>query len=281
MLPPFAWLGGKVRMAKRLLPLLPAHHTYVEPFAGSAALLFAKPPSPVEVINDRDEGIVNFFRVLRDPDSFRRFKRLVTLTPYARTEYLRARATWVECADAVERAWAWFIVARMSFGGCFGSSFGTCISTSSRGMAAEVSSYLGAIERLPEVAARVLRVQVENQDWRVILKRYDTPETFFYLDPPYLPETRRDGGYRYELSAGDHEEMVERLLALQGKAILSGYDAPLYDRLTAAGWQKRAYHLTCNVAGRTRASGLLGPGAVKARQSRTEMVWANFPLPVK
>lgn len=91
---PITWFGGKGMMASKILPYFPEHHTYAEPFGGGASMLFAKPPSPVEVYNDMDSGLVNFFRVLRDPEAFERFHHLAALTPYSREEYCHCRSTW-------------------------------------------------------------------------------------------------------------------------------------------------------------------------------------------
>src|SRR3954471_23822281 len=91
---PITWFGGKGMLARKIAPLFPPHHCYVEPFCGGASCLFAKPPSPVEVINDLDSDIVTFFRVLRDPQKFEAFYRLAALTPYSREEYCRHRANW-------------------------------------------------------------------------------------------------------------------------------------------------------------------------------------------
>lgn len=108
---PIVWFGGKGNMVAKLLPLIPPHRIYVEPFGGGASLLFAKKPSPVEVYNDLDSGLVNFFRVLRDPKKFERLHKLVSLTPYSREEYDFCRATWETCDDDVERAYRWYVVA--------------------------------------------------------------------------------------------------------------------------------------------------------------------------
>ena len=269
-------------MVKKLLHLLPAHRIYVEVFGGGASLLLAKEPSLVEVYNDLDAGLVNFFRVLRDPDLFAEFHRRVQLIPYSRGEFYRYRELWWSGqapADPVENAVAFFVLSRQSFGGLFGYTWSMSVSSSSRGMASSVSSWLSAIDRLPAVAERLLRVQIECLDWRRILPLYDTEETFFYLDPPYLPSTRKAGQYAHELSDSDHEDLVDALLALRGKALLSGYANPLYAKLEAAGWHRRDFATVCHAAGRTRAIGIRGPGSATAKAPRTETVWANYDLP--
>ena len=116
----------------------------------------------------------------------------------------------------------------------------------------------------------------KNRDFRFILESYDSPETFFYLDPPYVPETRRDGGYAHELTLEDHEDLVERLQALKGKAMLSGYAHDVYVPLERVGWRRKDFRTVCYAAARTRATGLRGEGSSHDHQARTESVWMNY-----
>jgi len=262
-------------MVPKLLKLISPHRIYVEVFGGGASLLFAKCPSPVEVYNDIDSNLVNFFRVLRDPEKFERFHRLASLTPYSREEYYFCRKTWEQCEDDVERAYRWFVVARMSFSGLFGSGWSFGVTGSRRGMAKKCAAWLSIIEGLPQIHARLMQVQIENRDFRDILKIYDTPNTFFYCDPPYVPETRRHGKYKHEMTLADHEELVKLLLQVKGKIVLSGYQHSVYEPLEQAGWQRYDYETVCYAAGRTRATGILGEGAAKRMQPRTESVWVS------
>lgn len=275
---PVRWFGGKGNMSAQILPLFPRHHIYVEPFGGGASLLFAKEPATVEVYNDLDNGLVNLFRVLRDKDQFAEFHKKVSLTPYAREEFNFCRKTWDQCDDPIERAYRFFIVARMSFSGAFGQSWSSAVTSSHNGMSATTSKYLSCIEGLPDLSARLLQVQIEKSDWRVILERYDTPETFFYLDPPYVSDTRRAGGYAHEMTAEDHAELVERLLRLQGKALLSGYPSEVYAPLVSAGWDHHEIKTSCYATAKTRATGILGKGAATEKQGRIEALWANYPI---
>lgn len=272
---PIHWLGGRGRIVSKLLPMVPPHHIYVEVFGGGASLLLAKDPSLVEVYNDRDSGLVDFFRVLRDPQKFARLYELLMLTPYSREEYIFCREKWEECKDDVERAFRWFVVARGSFSGIFGSGWGAAVTSSARGMAKSSSAWLSAITALPMIHERMMRVQIEHADFREILHRYDTPETFFHVDPPYVLETRKGGGYRHELTLDDHRELVELVLGLQGKAMVAAYDHPVYAPLDAAGWRRHDLQLTCCAAGRTRVSGLLGKGSVTSSQTRVETIWLS------
>jgi len=265
---PLRWLGGKARKVKWLLPLLPKHKLYVEPFGGAASLLLAKPPAPVEVYNDLDSGLVNFFRVLRDPHQFDRFERMVYLTPHSREEHNHCRETWETCTDPVDRAYRWYVVARMSFSGSFGSGWGYGRARS------EGALWVSSQTRLPEIHHRLRTVQVENNDYRTVLTAFDTDQTCFYCDPPYVPETRRSGEYRHEMTMTDHEELVGKLLDLRGRVLLTGYQHPIYDPLEAAGWTRQDFTTTCTAAGKTRKSGLQGPGA-GAKQRRVESIWLS------
>ena len=275
---PILWFGGKGNMTAKLLPLIVPHHIYVEPFGGGASLLFSKSPSPVEVYNDLDGGLVNFFRVVRDERKFEQFYRLAALTPYARAEYNFCRETWQSCEDDVERAYRWFVVARMSFSGLFGQSLSTAVTHSTRGMAETCSTWLSCIEMLPQVHARLMRVQIEQSDWRVILDRYDTPETFFYCDPPYPASTRSAGEYAHELTPDDHADLVTVLLSIQGNAMLSCYWHDVYQPLLGAGWARRDWDTACHAAGKTRASGMQGDGAALRMQGRTETVLVSHAM---
>ena len=293
---PIAWFGGKGILAPKIVPLFPPHHCYVEPFCGGASCLFAKSPSPVEVINDLDSDIVNFFRVLRDPQTFEQFHRLAVLTPYSREEYSRYRAEWrarwrgsqvgqvapVDRGDMglddVERAYRWYVIARMSFAGEFGRSWGRSISTSRLGMANAVAQWLSIVEMLPALAERVRTVQIEHGDWLEVMESYDTPNTLFYVDPPFVRSTRCGGKYQHEMDNHKHRELVEVLLSIQGRAVLSGYRNAIYLPLEEAGWKCVDVPTVCYAVGRTRATGLQGAGSLTkpgTRHQRTETLWIS------
>ena len=273
---PIWWFGGKGNMIGKLLKLIPPHKIYVEVFGGGGSLLFAKKPSPVEVYNDIDSGLVNFFRVLRDPEKFERFHKLVSLTPYSREEYYFCRDTWKDCEDEIERAYKWFVVARMSFSGDFGEGgWSYTISATSKNMASACSRWLSVIEDLPQIHQRIMRVQIDHKDFKGVFPTYDTPETLFYCDPPYVLNTRKGVRYQYEMSLKDHEDLVKILLGLKGMVLLSGYKHPVYDPLERAGWKRIDYETACHAAGRTRLTGILGEGSAREKQPRTESVWIS------
>lgn len=261
---PIKRYGGKSKLARKLLPLIPEHHAYVEVFAGSAALFFAKEISPVEVINDLDSGIVTFFSVLRDEEKFQKLARLLSLTPYSREVFKEYRDTCYTMPEDVDRAHRWFCTMRMSYS-AQGKNFSFSKTDGRNGMGSPVSAYLSAIDRLPEIHARLRGVQIEHEDFRSNIQRYDTPKTFFYLDPPYVHSTRKTTkDYEHEMTDVDHEELVELLLGIKGTAMLSGYANPIYEPLERAGWKRHDFDVACNVTNGHCST---------EKNSRTESVW--------
>ena len=264
-------------MVAKIMPVLARipHERYVEPFGGGASILLAKKPKPVEVYNDLDQSLYGFFSVLADPELFEQFYRRVAVLPHSRQFYNEYRKEWEEEANKIIRAAKWFVVARQSFSGDFGQSWGSSVTSTRRGMAMTCSTWLSCIEMLPQIHARLQRVQIENADFRTILDRYDTPKTLFYCDPPYIPETRKAGGYTHEMTAEDQQELVSLLLRLKGKVVLSGYNHEIYALLEQSGWTRYDFHTACFAAGKTRNSGLQGKGKALEKQGRIESLWVK------
>jgi DNA adenine methylase len=258
---PITWYGGKQYMVKRLLRLLPPHHAYVEVFGGGASLLFCKTPSAVEVYNDVDEGLVNFFRVLRDPEKARRLAALLYLTPFSRSEFTRYRDGWRDSDDDVERARAWFAVARQSFSGIFGRSWAVA-----RRHDKAPRTWASAVKPLAAFCRRLRRVSVECYDFRKVLRLYDAPDTLFYLDPPYVPSTRHPGTesvYPHDMTTRDHVDLVKMLLTTEGMAVLSGYENRLYEALVRRGWRALRFDVPLKASPTARG------------KRRTEVVYVN------
>lgn len=268
---PIRWIGGKGQWADHIVRLLPPHQTYVEPFGGGASVLFAKPPSLVEVYNDIDSRLVNFFRVLRDPEQFARLHDLVACTPYSREEFYDARDTHDDTDDPVERARRWMVITRQSFGGVL-DSWGMSLGATQGGMASTTAAWLRTIDRLPAIHARLMRVQIEHESWQRILELYDSSTTLFYLDPPYVPDTRSKGGYAHELTLADHEALVGRLLASQGKFLLSGYPHPVYKPLEDAGWQVVNRRRHVSIGGGSKSS---HEARANGAFERTDVLWVS------
>lgn len=229
--------------------------------------------------NDIDSGLVNFYRVLRDDEKYKRFAHLANLSLYSREEFVRLRKTWKDIDDDIERAWAFWYVARMSFSGSFGNSWSYCLTLGRRGMAATTSKFLSCVDNLDKMHDRIRTVQIENDDVVKIINRYDTNETLFYLDPPYIHSTRSAGKYAYEMTDDDHAKMLDAIRNIKGKCLLSGYDSEIYKVLDDSGWKRVDYKTACYAAGRTRSSGIIGVGAALQKQPRTEVLWMNYTPP--
>ena len=259
-------------MIKHILPLVNSiqHKVYVETFGGGGVVLFTKRPVALEVFNDINSGLYNFMYVLSKPKLFKRFQRRIEVLPYSWELYFDAWDTWKDETDKVERAVKWFIMIRQGFSGKLDRSWSFSVS----GKSIATKNWMSAIDRLPEYAMRMRGVQVENRDWRIIHDRYDSPNTLFYLDPPYVHETRRSGGYDDEMNNKEHEDLIENLLTLQGNVVLSGYQHPIYKPLEDAGWVRQDHVILCKAAGGMKAAGLQGKGAIKAAgQTRVECLW--------
>ncbi|MGQ9628439.1 MAG: DNA adenine methylase [Anaerolineae bacterium] len=230
----FGWYGGKFSHLDWLLPLLPKTRHYCEPFGGSAAVLLNREPSPVETYNDIDGEVVNFFRVLRDQTDV--LIKAIALTPFSREEFERAISEPSEGLSDLERARRFYVRARQVRTGlaqkASSGRWAHCRLTSRAGMAGAVSRWLGSIEDLPEIAQRLMRVQIENDLAINVIKRYDSEETLFYCDPPYPHDSRRDcNAYGYEMTDGEHRELSRVLHSIKGKVALSGYHCDLMDKL--------------------------------------------------
>jgi len=272
---PVNYYGGKSYMVKHLLPLIPNHQHYVEAYCGGAWLFFAKSPSLIETLNDLNDGVTTFYRVLRNDPS--ELMRLLEFTPYARRTYLECREQWVGETDPVKKAWSWFVTQRMAFSGNINSS-GWCHSkTSSRSHEAmAVRQFNSAISLIPQAHTRLKSAQIECKSALDVIRAYDHPDVFFYLDPPYVLSARRTKeGYHHEVNDEHHRDLVKTLLSIQGKALLSGYRHAIYEPLERAGWRTLDFDLV------SFAHKRLGSGACDdTSKHRTETVWINYDPPV-
>ncbi len=230
----FGWYGGKFSHLDFLLPLLPHDAThFCDVFGGSAAVLVNVNPYRVETYNDIDSELVNFFETLRDQGP--ELMKAISLTPFSREELVRSCTPEVGLTK-LERARRFYIRARQTRTGLAQTSsegrWAHCVLTSRAGMSGAVSRWLGSVEGLSEIVQRLQRVQIENAPAIEVIQRYDTAETVFYVDPPYVHEARGDSAaYGYEMSDKDHESLAEVLQQVRGRVVLSGYRTDLYDRL--------------------------------------------------
>jgi DNA adenine methylase len=240
---PINYFGGKFYQAPEIISMFPEHKVYVEVFGGSGSVLFAKPRSEIEVYNDIYSVLVDFFRILRDPLQAQELHRLLQLTPYSRKEFKECGKTW-EQENGIERARRWYVSLMQSFsksiGGKENMGWSFSKSQSRRGMSQCTSQWLSKIDdNLPEAVERLRNVQIENVDYKDLIATYDGKDTLFYLDPPYVHDTRKmTFTYEHEMTDEEHNNMIDILLKIKGKALLSGYDHKIYDRLVRNGWQR-------------------------------------------
>ena len=261
---------------------MPPHKHYVEPYAGGLAVLFAKPCEGIsEVVNDLNGDLTNFWRVLQDEARFRKFKRLIEVVPFSENEWQQAGELLVKLSrswDAtehqvkvtrsdppdVDRAVWFFVLCRQSLAGRCKNFATLSRNRVRRGMNEQASAWLAAIDGLPEVHARLRRVVVLNQPALDVIRSQDGPDTLFYLDPPYLPQTKATHAFGpLEMTVEQHEELLTAITSVQGKVMISGYASRLYDT-TLAGWSRHEFRLPNNAA-----SGVM-------KRDMTEIVWCNF-----
>jgi len=266
---PIGWYGGKYRLLKDLLPLIPPHNVYVEVFGGAGHLLFAKPMSKLEVYNDLHAGVVSLYRVLSDKNKLKEFHDKLYYMLYSRDLNKEYSKGWKQCDNDVDRAVQWLYASRSSINSVAGSGFSVAVS-SAKSSRADMSSFIKKIDR---VFARLRNVVIENLDFKDLIYKYDTDDTFFYIDPPYVPETRvAKKVYEHELPVERHKELMQILLDIKGKVLLSGYDNKLYKVLEDNGWNKECFKV------KTTAF-IISKHSDKQKQKRgdrVEVVWYNY-----
>lgn len=226
----FIYPGGKARLSSWVIPHFPRHQIYVEPFGGAAGVLLNKAPSPLEVYNDLNSDLVNFFTVLRDKEKAAELIRRLKLTPYAREEYYSFYPMPAE-GDDIERARALIVRANMGIG-ILGA-----ITLRPKGFGAATKKFrkkakvfANRVEKMWEIAERFRSVIIEHGDALELIPRYDTPDTLWYMDPPYHCRY----SFRYPATI-DQETMLGVFKKVSGYVVLSGYMSELYaDEL--AGW---------------------------------------------
>ena len=263
MKPPVPYFGGKMTVGPAIASLLPEHQHYVEPFFGSGAVLFTKPPSDHETVNDLDGILMTFWRVLREqPDQL---ARVCALTPHSRVEYQQAVA--LDACDDLELARQVFIKLTQGRSGRLVRT-GWRHYVNPAGSSASMPRYLvGYVERLAAAAERLQRVSLEYAPALDIITKYGAePAVLLYVDPPYLGSTRaNDNAYRVELrDDDDHRELAKALHAARAAVVISGYPSDLYDRELYVGWDRHT------IATST------GQGGTWA--NRVEVLWSNRPL---
>lgn len=223
--------GAKNRLAPWICEYIPKHNVYLEPFAGSLAVLFNKERSHIETVNDLDEEIVNFFCILRDQRE--ELEQSIYLTPFFRKEYI---AAYQQTTDPVEKARRFAVKCWMGFG-C-GNLYRNGFKSGQQTHSPNPARAWAELPEIIQVATERLKgVQIECLPAVELIKRYDTEDVFIYADPPYLHSTRKNYLYKYEMEDSEHEELLNVLVRHPGRVLLSGYDNNLYNEILL-GWNK-------------------------------------------
>lgn len=244
---PITYYGGKQMMLKHILPKLPEHHTYVEPFFGGGAVFWGKPPSKAEVVNDINNRLITFYKVLKY--DLLELQSLIDETFHSRAQHIETDSEYEsgaeEINDVLRMAWAVWVQSNMSFssviGGGFGyDRFGKC-----------ALKLFNKKQLLRDAYQQRLKfVTIESYDVLKVMKAYDGPDTFFYLDPPYVSS---DQGMYKGYTAEDFTRLLDACANMQGKFLLSSYPEPqLLEYRERYGWKSEDIEKTLAVDGRRK-----------------------------
>ena len=249
--------GSKWNIAAQLVRLIPEHHTYVEPFFGSGAVLFNKQLSDIETVNDLDSNVVNLFHCIQEDSQ--NLARMVMSTPFSREVYELSYGNTDSLENPYAKAVNFLVQCWQGHG--FRSN-GYKVGWKNDVVGRERSYALWNWYRLPtwiiEIAERFRMVQIENRPAMELIEKYNYNNVFMYIDPPYLLSTRSGKQYKHEMSAADHEELLKALQQSKAKIMISGYESELYDDYLIK-WEKKQFS-SCAEHGKPRM----------------ETVWMNY-----
>lgn len=256
---PISYYGGKQLLAPTIVKLFPAHNLYCEPFFGGGAVFFIKLPSPVEVINDHDERVINFYRICKS--HFEQLKSLIEETPHSRK--LHEEAEFVlknpELYSNLKKAWAFWVQTNVSFGSCMFAGFGYGRKKNSSEKKLMNKRYAFT----DEYQKRLDCVQIECRDAVKVIKSRDSDESFFYCDPPYFNAVMG----HYDGYTREHfEELLKTLSEIKGKFLLSSYDSGIlkeYSKLH--GWDSIRKEMNLCMSN-------------KGEKKKIEMLTSNFKI---
>jgi len=266
MVQPIKWHGGKSYLSAWIIGNFPDRNSYThynEAFAGGLSVLFAHDPDgKSEAVNDLNSGLSDFWFILSTtPEAM---IRELWATPLSQEVWESATEMRAD-DDRMKRATAFFVRYRQSRQG-LGKDFATPTTRVRRGMNENVSAWLTAVESLPEAHERLRRVEVRNMDGIKFIEKYDHESALFYLDPPYVHETRvTTKDYECEMSVADHLRLLEVCVKLKGKFLLSGYDSEMYRRVADQNGFRKVEKEIDNKA-----------SSKDVKEKKTECLWMNY-----
>lgn len=249
--------GSKWNIASQLVRLIPEHHTYVEPFLGSGAVLFNKQQSNIEMVNDLDSNVVNLFHCIQEDSQ--NLARMVMTTPFSREIYEVTYRNAYDNDDSYQKALKFLIQCWQGYGfRTDGSKVGWRNDVQGRERAYALWNWYRLPEWIIDIAERLRMVQIENRPALEVIERFNYSNVFMYIDPPYMLHTRTGKQYNYEMTDSDHEELLKMLLQSKAKIMLSGYESDMYNDYLA-GWGKKQFS-----------------SYAEHGKPRTETVWINY-----
>ncbi len=247
--------GAKWRQSAWIISFFPEHATYLEPYAGSAAIFFNKAPADHEILNDRFGSIVNLFRVLREHGD--ELIRLIDLTPWAREEYLECERQFSGTGDPIEDARRFLVRCWQAHGTRYNKPQHTWRNLGRENNGQTTAGWRQLPERLYAIVDRLKMAEIDNRPALEVITRYNAPDCLIYADPPYVRETRNGAYYEDEMTDQEHIDLLQVLDKHQGSVILSGYAHPLYDERL-----QHWYRVT-------------SPVIAEHGRRRTEVLWLN------
>lgn len=242
--------GSKWNIASQLVRLIPEHHTYVEPFFGSGAVLFNKQQSNIEMVNDLDSNVVNLFHCIQE--DAQNLARMVMTTPFSREIYEVTYRNAYDNDDSYQKALKFLIQCWQGYGfRTDGSKVGWRNDVQGRERAYALWNWYRLPEWLIDIAERLRMVQIENRPALEVIEKFNYSNVFMYIDPPYMLHTRTGKQYNYEMTDSDHEELLKMLLQSKAKIMLSGYESDMYNDYLA-GWGKNSFLVTRSMENRVQ-----------------------------
>lgn len=257
---PITYYGGKQKLAKYILPLLPEHVLYCEPFAGGAAIFFAKQPSDVEVLNDTNRELINFYKVVQN--DFTSLEKEIQITLHSRDLHRKASVIYnnPDMFSELKRAWALWVLSSQGFAGQLDSSWGYDVSKNTMPKRLENKREAFTLG----LAVRLQQVQLECADALYIIKSRDTVNSFFYVDPPYFNSNM---GHYDGYSIDDYKALLNLLSSIKGLFLLSSYPSNLLkEYVDKFGWHTKSFEGKVSVSKSTR------------QKIKIEMLIANYDL---
>jgi DNA adenine methylase len=259
---PITYYGGKQMMCGKIVPLIPKHRLYCEPFAGGAAIYFAKEPSELEVLNNTNRELINFYKVVQN--NFVELEKEIKITLNSRDLYRKASTVYnnPDMFSEVKRAWALWVMSSQSFGAQLDGSWGY-----DRGKNRTAKKVHNARESFTiELAERLQNTSIECADACYIIRGRDCADAFFYCDPPYYNACM---GHYDGYTLADFKELLETLSKIKGKFLLSSYPSEILDEyIEKYGWKSKTFDMRISVNAK----------ADTKNQRKKEVITANYDI---